>query len=735
VCCQTTLQQVSTLCRGLDSGLQAGAKAAAYHHITTNEVSPTALQPVSSLLQRRLLRLFCAEPDTNSSTSAVLTAASSSGSSSSSGKQKSKGKGKRARALEVSWAEPDASKLQFVPLRLLESWGTATTAIASGSGDGGSSSSTARKDSRGGCCAREAVGHLLACAWSLHAGTSSSNSSSSSSSSSSSDSATTAGATNAEAVRLARAVLHRPLSTAADSSSSSAPTLSSSVTSSSSSTKQLPVPLPTASVPLRAALSLVRFVRTGLPMDEQLATTDAAQSSMSTAGGAASISDAYSDSDAPALPQCDPSAVSGRHVACVAAMVGEALLSCLLSSNCSTTTATFAATAKVTAATVTGATDDDDCITAGPYSWGSGLSEQHSLLLEAACDVLRAVAVAAKQLKQNSTLHTATTAAGASPGALKTAAAAGRDELFTAAHSLQADGLGLARGMSDGEAVPAVLTVAGALQFLALHLQSGEPPAEQSLGRWLGVCQALSLLQQHFAECSVTNSSSSNSSSAVSGVQTAATVLLQLYKASLLPVPDDDDSAESDRYTSVATSPVGASLMSQELSAQLSGQRQQQQQQRGITLSSSSVRAAVVAEAQSAEALHLSARVALLLTLKAVLPLALQSTAAVAHTSDSLRVSLLSALDCRTAAATVSNAGTCAAVLCERFTKDLVDGLEDGLPPKEVAAHLDVIDVSFQEFLLHTALSMPLQNFDSICHRCKQRSRSQPRSALYEYVT
>jgi hypothetical protein len=705
MCYQTTLQQVSTLCRGLDSGLQAGAKAAAYHHITTSGVSQTALQPVSSLLQRRLLRLFCAEPDTNSSTSAVFVAASgSSSSSSSSGKQKSKGKGKRARALEASWAEPDASKLQFVPLRLLESWGTATTAITSSSGDGGSNSSAARKDRRGGCCAREAVGHLLACAWSLRASTVCSTSSSSSSayhssngdSSSSSDS-TTAETTNAEAVRLARAVLHRPLTTAADSSSSgsSTPTLSSSITSSSSSTKQVPAPLPTASVPLRAALSLVRFVRTGLPMDEQLATTDDAQSSIGSTGGAVTISDEYSDSDAPALPQCDPCAVSGRHVAGVAAMVGEALLCCLLSDNCSTTGA----------ATTTAATGDDDGITGVPYSWGSGLSEQHSLLLEAACDVLRAVAVAAKQLQQNPTSHTATTAAaGASPGALK-AAAAGRQELFTAAHSLQADGLGLARGMSDGEAVPAVLTIAGALQFLALHLQSGEPPAEQSLGRWLGVCQALSLLQQHFAECSLTSSivhissSTSTNSSAISSVQTAATVLLQLYKASLLPVPDDD-SAESDRYTSVATSPVGVSLtMSQELSAQLTGQRQQQQQQR-ITLSSSSVRAAVVAEAQSAEALHLSARVALLLTLKVVLPQASQSTpaaaAAIADSSNSLRVLMLSALDCSASATTVSSAGTCAAVLCERFTKDLVDGLEDGLPPKEVAAHLDVIEVSLK---------------------------------------
>jgi hypothetical protein len=717
MCYQTTLQQVSTLCRGLDSGLQAGAKAAAYHHITTSGVSQTALQPVSSLLQRRLLRLFCAEPDTNSSTSAVFVAASgSSSSSSSSGKQKSKGKGKRARALEASWAEPDASKLQFVPLRLLESWGTATTAITSSSGDGGSNSSAARKDRRGGCCAREAVGHLLACAWSLRASTVCSTSSSSSSayhssngdSSSSSDS-TTAETTNAEAVRLARAVLHRPLTTAADSSSSgsSTPTLSSSITSSSSSTKQVPAPLPTASVPLRAALSLVRFVRTGLPMDEQLATTDDAQSSIGSTGGAVTISDEYSDSDAPALPQCDPCAVSGRHVAGVAAMVGEALLCCLLSDNCSTTGA----------ATTTAATGDDDGITGVPYSWGSGLSEQHSLLLEAACDVLRAVAVAAKQLQQNPTSHTATTAAaGASPGALK-AAAAGRQELFTAAHSLQADGLGLARGMSDGEAVPAVLTVVGALQFLELHLQSGEPPAEQSLGRWLGVCQALSLLQQHFAECSVTSttahsssSSSSSSSAAASSVQTAATVLLQLYKASLLPVPDDD-STENDRYTSVATSPVGVVLtMSQELSAQLSGQRQQQQQQR-ITLSSSSVRAAVVAEAQSAKALHLSARVALLLTLKVVLPLALQSTttaaaAAAVDQSDSLRVSLLSALDCSTAAATVSSGSTCAAVLCERFTKDLVDGLEDGLPPKEVAAHLDVIEVSSKSFYYSLLLAL-----------------------------
>jgi trimeric autotransporter adhesin len=664
-------------------------------------VSQTALQPVSSLLQRRLLRLFCAKPDTASSTSAVFTGASGSGSSSS--KQKSKGKGKRARALEASWAEPDASKLRFVPLRLLESWGTATTAITSSSGDGGSNSSAAREDSRGGCCAREAVGHLLACAWSLHASIVCSTDSSSSSSSSSDS--TTAGATNAEAVRLARAVLHRPLTTAVDSNtSSSTPTLSSSVSSSSSTTKQLPVLLRTASVPLRAALSLVRFVRTGLPMDEQLATTDDAQSSISSSG-TARISDDYGDSDAPALPQCDPCAVSGRHVAGVAAMVGEALLSCLLSDNCSSTGA----------ATTTAATGDDDGVTAVPYSWGSGLSEQHSLLLEAACDVLRAVAVAAKQLQQNPASHTATTAAaGASHGALK-AAAAGRQELFTAAHSLQADGLGLARGMSDGEAVPAVLTIAGALQFLALHLQSGEPPAEQSLGRWLGVCQALSLLQQHFAECSLTSSivhissSTSTNSSAISSVQTAATVLLQLYKASLLPVPDDD-SAESDRYTSVATSPVGVSLtMSQELSAQLTGQRQQQQQQR-ITLSSSSVRAAVVAEAQSAEALHLSARVALLLTLKVVLPQASQSTpaaaAAIADSSNSLRVLMLSALDCSASATTVSSAGTCAAVLCERFTKDLVDGLEDGLPPKEVAAHLDVIEVSSKSFYYSLLLAL-----------------------------
>jgi hypothetical protein len=691
-----SFQQVSTLCRGLDSGLQAGAKAAAYHHITTNGVSPTAIHPVSSLLQRRLLRLFCAEPDATSSTDTMLTAVSgSSSSSSSSGKQKSRGKGKRARALEASWAESDSSKLQFVPLRLLESWGTATSAITSAAGDGGSGSSSARKDSRGGCCAREAIGHLLACAWSLHAsstcGTDSSSAYDSSNGESSSDSTATT-VNNAEAVRLARAVLHRPLTPASDASSStSTPTLSSSVTSTSKAL--LTSPLPAASVPLRAALSLVRFVRTGLPMEEQLAAAGDAQLDVFSTG-AVSISDEYSDSDsdAPALPQCDPRAVSGRHVAGVAAMVGEALLSCLLSDNCSTATATTATTADTATA---------DTASSVPYSWGSGLSEQHALVLEAACDVLRAVAVAAKQLQQSSTA--VQTAAGASPGALK-AAAAGRQELYTAAHSLQADGLGLARGMSDGEAVPAVLTAAGALQFLTLHLQSGEPPAEQSLGRWLGVCQALSLLQQHFADCSASAATAhSSSTSAAVSVQTAATVLLQLYKASLLPVPDDD-SAENDRYTSVTTSVVGASFtMSQELSAQLSGQRQQQQ--RGITLSSSSVRAAATAEAQNAETLHLSARVALLLTLKAVLPLALQSTAAAvapaaailagaADKTDSLRVSLLSALDCSTAAATVSSAGASAAVLCERLTKDLVDGLEDGLPPKEVAAHLDVIEVS-----------------------------------------